>query len=84
MKTECNGVIEMVERLRKLVFEALDNALSGGHFEAGEQCHDMNARELTNDLMAYCADDDLNLCNPDCILPHVTEWLTTNKDKIPK
>jgi len=38
---------------RNIVRDALDNAWDGGHFEPGEGCHGMGARELAYDLRCY-------------------------------
>jgi len=60
--------------IRRLVFEALKNALANDEFSAGGNLHQMTAEHIAEDLAEF--DADLESVAPYHIQPHVTDWMS--------
>jgi len=62
-------------KLRSTVFGSLDNAWSGGCFNAAEAgyLHEMTAREIAADMELYC--EDVSGYDQNELLPYVEQWL---------
>lgn len=59
-------------RLRRIVFEQLDNAFANGHFEPANNA---SPDEIAYDMTCYSPEFDENGTRPETLTPYVREWL---------